>query len=132
MNQHAWIKRISTLPQKDRRFYDPKKEGQKWVIQLCPSFEVRRARESSEIPSDAVGIYRYARENGEIVYIGRGEIRKRLACPDRVDWDFDVVEYSLVSDPDKQIKWEDYWLEKFQNANDKLPFYNKVSGFSKT
>lgn len=131
MNQHVWVKHISTLPQKDRRFYDPKKEGSMWIIQLCPAFEVRKARESSEIPSNAVGIYRYVREDGEVVYIGRGEIRKRLASPERADWDFDVVEYSLVNNPDEQIKWEAYWLEKFQKTNDKLPFYNKVSGFSK-
>ena len=131
MNQHTWVKGITTFSPKDRRFYDPKKEGLKWVIQLCPAFEMRRARESSEIPSDAVGIYRYVRENGEVVYIGRGEVKKRLASPERTEWDFDVIEYSIVRNPDEQIKWETYWLEKFQESNGKMPFYNKVSGFSK-
>jgi len=131
VNQCPWVKIITTLPPKDRRFYDPKKDGSKWFIQLCPAFEVRKARESSEIQSNAVGIYRYVRESGEVVYIGRGDIKKRLASPDRKDWDFDVIEYSLLGDPDEQIKWEAYWLEKFQKANDKLPFYNRVLGFSK-
>lgn len=130
INQYPWVKGITKLPSKDRRFYDPKKEGQLWVIELCPVFEVRKARESLDIPSDAVGIYRYVREDGEVVYIGRGDIKKRLASPDRTDWDFDLIEYSIVKDPDQQIKWEAYWIDKFRVANGRIPFYNKVSGFS--
>jgi hypothetical protein len=130
VNQYPWVKSITKLSPRDRRFYDPKKEGKLWIIELCPAFEVRNARESTDIPSDAVGIYRYVRENGEVVYIGRGDIKKRLASPDRKDWDFDLVEYSIVKNPDQQIKWETYWIEKFQFANGRIPFYNKVSGFS--
>jgi hypothetical protein len=130
INQYPWVKGITKLPRKDRRFYDPKKEGQLWVIELSPAFEARRDRESTDIPSDAVGIYRYVRENGEVVYIGRGEIKKRLASPERKDWDFDTVEYSIVKDPDQQVRWEAYWIEKFQEENGKFPFYNKVAGYS--
>jgi hypothetical protein len=130
INQYPWVKSVTKLSPKDRRFYDPKKESKLWIIELCPAFEVRNARESTNIPSDAVGIYRYVRENGEVVYIGRGDIKKRLASPDRKDWDFDLVEYSIVKNPDQQIKWETYWIEKFQTANGRIPFYNKVSGFS--
>jgi len=130
IRNYAWIKSVTKLPLKDRRFYNPKKEGKMWVIQLCPAFEEIRARESANIPSDATGIYRYLRENGEIVYIGRGEIKKRLSSPERKDWDFDVVEYSIIKDPDSQIEWEKYWIEKFEEQNGKKPFYNKISGFS--
>ncbi len=130
INRYPWIKGITKLPPKDRRFYDPKKERQLWVIELCPVFEVRKARESEDIPSDAVGIYRYVRENGEVVYIGRGPIKKRLGSAERMDWDFDIIEYSLVKNPDEQIKWEEYWINKFHLANGKFPFYNKVSGFT--
>lgn len=130
INKYPWVKAITKLETKDRRFYDPKKEGQKWAIQLCPAFEERRARESGKIPSDACGIYRYIREDGEIVYIGRGDIKKRLSSPERHEWDFDVIEYSIVEDPDLQIHWEEFWLEKFKEANGRLPLYNKVSGAS--
>jgi hypothetical protein len=99
-----------------------------WVIELCPSFEQRYARESANIPTDAVGIYRYLRENGRVVYIGRGNIRKRLSEPRRCDWDFDVIEYSVVRDPDRQVRWETFWISKFKEENGRLPFYNKVSG----
>ena len=130
VNKFSWIEAVANLPdKKDRRFF-PKKEGNIWAIQLCPAFEKRNARESANIPSGVVGIYRYVRENGEIVYIGRGNIRDRLNSPERKDWDFDTIEYSIVKDPDKQVKWETYWLNKYKQKNKgKLPFYNKVSGF---
>lgn len=126
-----WIRSITRLSSKERRFV-PRKEGNLWVIQLCPAFEEQRARESKDIPSDVCGIYRYVRENGEIVYIGRGEIRCRLASPERAEWDFDRIEYSVVNDPDQQVKWEAYWIDRFKEENrGKLPFYNRISG-SKT
>jgi hypothetical protein len=128
--KHIWIGAVARLGPRGRRF-SPKKEGKLWVIQLCPAFEERRARESADIPSDARGIYRYVRESGEIVYIGRGEIKKRLSQPERQDWDFDRVEYSVVANPDQQVKWEDYWITRFKETNKgKLPIYNKISGAS--
>jgi hypothetical protein len=128
--KYDWISSVARLPPKDRRFY-PRKEGNLWVIVLRPSFEHRRARESADIPSDVSGIYRYLRETGEVVYIGRGNVKKRLQAPERADWDFDVIEYSAILDPDRQVEWEDYWLERFKEDNNgKLPFYNKQSGES--
>lgn len=126
--RYRWIKQVSILPTKDRRF-SPNREGRLWVIQLCPAFEERRDRASTAIPSDAEGIYRYKRDAGEIVYIGRGQIRKRLSSPEREDWDFSTVEYSLVADPDSRVTWEDYWLRRFQEEHGgKLPIYNRISG----
>ncbi|MCF8129073.1 MAG: hypothetical protein K9N10_11210 [Deltaproteobacteria bacterium] len=131
VRKYPWIESVTREDPKNRRF-PPKKEAEKWVIQLCPAFEERRARESEDIPSDAVGVYRYIREGGAIVYIGRGPVKSRLHSPERSAWDFDVVEYSIVYDPDDQVKWEDYWIEKFKDRNGgELPFYNKVSGASK-
>jgi len=130
VRKYPWVKSVTKLPVKDRRF-DPSKEGNLWVIELCPAFEERKARESTDISSDARGIYRYVRESGEVVYIGRGDIRKRLISPEREDWDFDVVEYSIIEDPDQQIKWEKYWLDRYEEENKgELPFYNKISGRS--
>jgi hypothetical protein len=129
--KHIWIQSVSRQSTRDRRF-TPVKVGNLWVIQLCPAFEERRARESVDIPCDARGIYRYMRESGEIVYIGRGEIRKRLSQPERQAWEFDRVEYSIVADPDQQVRWEDHWLTRFREANKgRLPIYNRISGSSK-
>jgi len=130
VKKYPWVASVTKLSVKDRRF-TPKKEGGLWAIQLCPAFEEKKARESADIPSEARGIYRYLRENGEIVYIGKGAIKQRLASPERREWDFDVVEYSIVNDPDQQVKWEDHWLTRYKEENKgKLPFYNKQSGIS--
>jgi len=130
IKKFPWIQAVANLPDKKDRRFTPKKEGNLWAIQLCPAFEQRNARESANIPSDAVGIYRYIRENGEIVYIGRGNIRNRLGSTERTNWDFDRIEYSVIKDPDDQVKWESFWLQKYKEKNKgKLPIYNKLSGF---
>ncbi len=126
--KYPWVESVTKLPIKDRRF-EPTKEEDLWVIQLCPAFEQRRARESTHITSELRGIYRYVQENGTIVYIGRGEIKERLMAPEREKWDFDVVEYSIIENPDQQVKWEEYWLTRFREDHEgKLPFYNRISG----
>lgn len=133
IGQYDWVRSVANLRSKKARRFTPRQEGKFWVIQLCPAFEIRKARESKDIPSDAVGIYRYIRESGEIVYIGQGAIKKRLNSPERQDWDFSVVEYSIVADPDERLKWEDFWLEKFREANNgKIPIFNKISGQTRT
>ena len=126
---HPWVVPITKLPVGDRRFY-PEHESKKWVISLCPSFETRYARESVNISPDASGIYQYKNEEGEIVYIGRGNISQRLRSPEREDWNFHIVECSLIKDPDLQIKWESHWIESFRTKYGRLPYYNKVSGAS--
>src|SRR4029450_1061133 len=129
--KRSWLVSVAKQTGKNRRF-SPKKEGLRWVIQLFPAFEIKKARESEDLSSKDLGIYRYLRENGEIVYIGRGPIKERLRCPERADWDFDVIEYSIVPNPDEQVKWEDYWIERFKAEHDaKKPFYNGVSGSGK-
>jgi hypothetical protein len=131
LQKYPWIQSVSRLGTRNRRF-TPSKEGKLWVIQLCPAFEERRARESADnIPSEVPGVYRYVRESGEIVYIGRAEVKKRLSQPERRNWDFDRIEYSVLSDPDQQVKWEDYWITRFKESNKgRLPIYNKISGAS--
>jgi len=113
----------------------PKQEntpfGKVWSIQLCPAFEERRARESKDIPPQARGIYRYVTEGGEIVYIGRGDINVRLRSPERQAWQFDMIEYSLVDDPDQQVRWEAHWIDRYKDDHKgKFPVYNKVGGTS--
>ena len=129
--KRRWLTAVARQSGKSRRF-TPNKEGSRWVIQLCPAFEIRKARESEDFCSTDVGIYRYLRANDEIVYIGRGPITARLRSPERKMWDFHVIEYSIVPDPDDQVKWEDYWIERFKADHDgKRPFYNRVSGSRK-
>ena len=56
----------------------------------------------------------------------------RSRTTERNDWDFDPIEYSIVPNPDDQVKWEDYWIERFKADHaGKRPFYNIVSGSAK-
>lgn len=46
-------------------------------------------------------------------------------------WEVFKREDSVVADPDEQVKWESYWIDRFKDENDgNLPFYNRVSGTS--
>ncbi len=129
IRRYAWLMAVANLENHQEKRFEPTKEGKRWAIQLCPAFETRKARESADIPSDLRGIYRYLRESGETVYIGRGCIKDRLMRPEIKDWDFDAIEYSKVDNPDQQVKWEHYWIERHKaQHNSERPFYNKVSG----
>jgi hypothetical protein len=128
LSKYPWVRSVSKLQPKERRF-TPRKEAGAWAIYLAPAFEEQNARESKDIPAEAQGVYRYVREGGEIVYIGRGWVRRRLAEPQRQDWDFDRVEYSIIESPDRQVFWETYWIDRFKAEHKgALPFYNRVSG----
>lgn len=128
VQKYSWLIAVAKLKNIQEKRFEPTKEGKLWVIQLCPAFEIKRARESADIPSDLQGIYRYLRESGEIVYIGRGNIKERLMSLERKDWDFDKIEYSKVDNPDQQVKWENYWIDRYVEEFGKRPFYNKISG----
>lgn len=126
--RQEWIRAVTQLPMSQRRFVpvlEDTEAGKMWVLRLCPSFEIKRARESDRIGTTEVGIYRYKR-NGEVVYIGRGVIAERLREPQRKDWEFDLVEYSRVTNPDEQAKWEYHWLEQHKEETGSLPLYNKI------
>jgi hypothetical protein len=100
-------------------------DRQKWKFSTTsPSSRIEK------VPSGTFGIYRY-KNNNEVVYIGMGDIRKRLSSPERKDWEFDNVEYSKVENEGKRKEWETYWIDRFSEENGKrLPVYNKIGGIS--
>lgn len=112
----------------DRQFEVREDTGDKhfWIAQLCPAFEHTASSESDL--KNLKGIYRYKRSDGMIVYIGMGDILSRLNSPDRQDWDFDVIEYSIIENPSERSRWEYYWLDKYVKKEGKNPFYNKIKG----
>lgn len=130
IKKYPWIKQIAnTKNSEDRKFVARKTQGM-WVIQLTPSFELSQARElcPKELPNDR-GIYRYLNDDNQIVYIGKGHIKNRFNSPERKDWKFSKVEYSIIAEDEEQYEWESYWIEKYkENNNGLLPYYNKVSG----
>jgi hypothetical protein len=108
------------------------KEGKSFKVTFVPAFELSLKREDLKtIPNNCKGIYRYI-QNGNIVYIGQGNIRKRIMEKTRDDWEYDTIEYSMISKAIKngQLKeWESFWFTQFKNMNnDSLPRYNKISG----
>ncbi|HCE2133955.1 hypothetical protein CGI80_25195 [Vibrio parahaemolyticus] len=132
IKRYLWVKKVAESENsEDRKFVARKSQGM-WVIQLAPAFELTVNRDScpKALPDD-YGIYRYISDDGQIVYIGKGNIKRRFGVPERKDWNFNRIEYSLIPCDAEQFEWEAYWIEKFkENNNGFLPYYNKVSGHS--
>lgn len=132
ISKHSWIRAVSMPKHGCPTAFRARKDGKQWVIRLCPAFEFTRSRqELDRIPAGTSGIYRYRRLNDEIVYIGKGDIRRRAQEPERADWDFAHIDYSIIEGSDEQFEWENYWLELFREKSDgSLPLYNRQSGNS--
>jgi len=130
--KYEWIRVLATQKIPKLRQFKPKSFGKNWIIETSPVFEQSCKRiEPIDIPSSARGIYRYSRSKSkEVVYIGKGEILKRLRSPERKKWDFDLIEYSVITDENEQFRWEDYWIKKYESENKKKPFYNNIGGKS--
>jgi hypothetical protein len=130
LSSHPWIKAIAFQNNAKNRRFEPKRVGKRWMIELSPSFDKTCTRsKSSAISTASKGIYRYIDSTTEeIVYIGKGEIAKRLKQSLRDGWVFDKIEYSTILNEDEQFKWESYWLNKFEEENKRLPRYNMIRG----
>lgn len=128
MRECGWLRALSQHEDSRVRRFEPQwvSADSMWVISVSPAFE-ERVSDRSEIPSTTRGIYRY-RRGDDIVYIGRGQIRSRAQAPDREEWEFETIEYSLVPDQAQQKKWEAYWLDRHVEQHGKLPFYNRIKG----
>lgn len=122
---YKWVESISKLNSVlDKRFTAKWDNIEKlWIIELCPSFENIVSNESQL--GNIKGIYRY-KNGAEVAYIGKGIIKSRISSPDRKDWSFDTIEYSIIDDPAKQTKWESFWLDRFANEHGNLPVYNRI------
>ena len=124
-----WLRSFANLSGKERRLI-PKKYGNAWEVSLMPSFENSVIRiDCNKIIKDIKGIYRYKKNDGQVVYIGKGEIAKRHAEQQRKQWDFDIIDYSEIENATDQFHWESYWIEEFKKMNNgKLPIYNMING----
>ena len=128
MSRHRWIMATATERDSSLRRFKPEWLGmeQLWVINLRPAFE-RHATQIEEIPGDARGIYRYI-DDGEITYIGKGNIRDRARSGERERWKWDRIEYSLVPDDAVQTRWETWWLDWHEQKHGRLPTHNRIGG----
>lgn len=122
---------ILALTKEDARArrYEPQKDASgRWVIHLAPCFEMVLTQ-PDQIPQGSTGIYRY-RSGLETIYIGRGNLRDRLALPERRTWEFDRVEYSILNDDVIERRWESFWLDEYRQRNNRWPVYNRIAATS--
>ena len=127
INQHNWLRSATKLNTPARRctpIWD--KFDRFWIVNIRPSFE-NKVSSRDEIEPGICGIYRYW-ANGQIVYIGRGDIRSRASSVKLSDWVIDSIEFSVVNKGAEQEKWESLWLDEYRNEHGVLPLYNRIGG----
>lgn len=129
INATPWLKHIALEKDSATRRFVATWDGRLglWMIACRPNFE-QRASKATDIPVEASGIYRYVK-NDEVIYIGRGMIRQRANSPERADWVYDRIEYSLVDGEKSQMYWEDWWIDWHEKRYGKKPTFNRVRGF---
>jgi hypothetical protein len=128
IDQLRCLKMVAERQDRTERRFVAKQAGNKreWLVGLPPAFEYSVSRgELNKIPTDTRGVYRYVRSKApEVVYIGSGDIRKRTKDPARVDWDFDLIEYSVVRGTKGDLeRLERECQDKHVREHGALPFY---------
>ena len=124
---------IKKLTTKSSRTFDIKfdKFDRYYFISLRPSFEnFVLVGDSSSLPSSANGIYRYLDKSGDVIYIGKGNIKSRLQSTERNTWGINKIEYSILNSEDDSFKWESFYIDEYQNQFGLLPTFNRISGHS--
>ena len=81
------------------------------------------------IPS-GLGIYRYFDANGQLLYIGKGNIKERANQQDRKDWGIQKIEYSLLKTEEEAFEWESFYINKYEEENGVIPTFNRIRGRS--
>lgn len=125
--EKGWVRSV-IQNNKNNQFY-VSRDGKIWFIKLMPAFETSVLRsEYQKINAELCGIYRYVNKEHEIVYIGKGNIRKRLSENQREGWDFVKIEYSQIEDDEKAYEWELFWIDKYESEKGRIPIYNQIRG----
>ena len=105
-------------------FYD---EDEKcFYFRVVPAFE--NISEPSNIPEGISGIYRYRNSEGEVIYIGKGNIKNRLKSSERNNWGIQKVEYSIIHSEVERSTYESYHIREFSEKNGRKPIYNLIGG----
>lgn len=133
INKSIVLKSIQKLPNKlDRTFEINFDKQQKiYSILLRPNFEVTvNWSDKNRIPDSFSGIYRYLDNNGQTVYIGKGNIKARALSPERTQWGVTKIQYSVIENDEKSYYWENYYLERFVSINGAKPPFNVIMGKS--
>lgn len=92
-----------------------------WVIRLVSQWKYNLA--DRKPTGDEIGVYRYLSDD-EVVYIGRGCIQQRITSAERKYWQFDKIEYTLMSDEDS-VRNEARLIREHRDLFGRIPFYNR-------
>ena len=133
INKSIVLQSIQKLPNKlDRTFEITFNKQQKiYSILLRPNFEIIvNWADKNRIPDSLSGIYRYLDNNGQIVYIGKGNIKSRASSQERSQWGVAKIQYSVIDNDEKSFYWENYYLERYVNLNGAKPPFNVIMGKS--
>lgn len=130
IKKNIWIRSVATKNNDSLKSFEARREKSFWVIRLCPAFEYSLSKNDlGSLPSDARGIYKYLNIDGATVYIGKGVIRARAQDPERIDWNFETIEYSLIDSESDQFEWEAFWIDRYLDDHaGELPAYNRQGG----
>lgn len=96
-------------------------EDDMWVIRLVSQWKYDASVRKPE--ASDMGIYRYLLDD-DVVYIGRGWIQQRLSSPERTHWNFNKIEYTLMTE-DESVQRESQLIRAHREAFGRLPFYNR-------
>jgi hypothetical protein len=128
ISKKDWVK--SVIKNNKNCKLEVNRDGKIWYITLMPSFEYKVLRNCiNEINPLISGIYRYINKS-EIIYIGKGNIRTRFNDSQRENWDFELIEYSIIENDEDSLKWEAYWINLYLSEHERLPLYNRIKGRS--
>jgi hypothetical protein len=133
INKSIVLKSIQKLPNKlDRTFEITFDKKQKiYSILLRPNFEITvNWSDKNKIPDSFSGIYRYLDNNGQTVYIGKGNVKARALSPERSQWGVARIQYSVIENDETSYYWENYYLERFVGLNGARPPFNVIMGKS--
>ncbi len=104
-------------------FYD--KSNDMYYVNILGKFIYNTT--DRNIKSNEKGVYRYLSE-GEIVYIGQGDLKSRLSSDIRTSWIYDKIEYMLIDDEIDRHTIESDNINLFTSINGRLPIYNRIKG----
>jgi len=136
INKKKILRKIQQDPIKQNRMFEIKKFKQDpniYYVDFSPIFENSLDYAFIDNLEHSVkGIYRYLNEVGEIIYIGRGNLKERAKAEGRSQWGIRKIEYSIIDENEKMQFWEDYHIARFLDQNGVLPLMNKIMGSGRT
>jgi hypothetical protein len=100
-----------------------------WFTRLRPTFERMALYEnSSSIPSEAKGIYRYLDVNDELLYLGKGNIRDCLDSRGRDEWGIHKIEFSIIANDEDSLRWMHHFVTEYRSNHGEMPAMKRIRG----